>query len=199
MARTTFHLPTRPSTLAQAINRYGAATGSYQHAVLAGGADYNGHTVAFCEPNDCKPYWTCYFIWDGIKTIGRGTLESCLRAAKAEYDRGAAGASAEVRVETEEDAATCRAAGWVEGVEVPAAGDDRIAMIPEAFRLERHGTCPGAVGMLMRATSGASWEKAVDAHFAEVKARRDAQRRAEEEAEAAAEYEEQLTAAGWLK
>lgn len=111
----TFYLPTRPYSVIDCINRVSLATGSIGNAERGADVDYNGHHVYFVEPNQFKRYWTCGYTWAGSHTIGRGSLAECLEAAKREYDRGALGASASLTVESDEDAATCIAAGFKEG------------------------------------------------------------------------------------
>jgi hypothetical protein len=145
----SFYLPTRPYSVIDCINRRHLATGSLRNASRGECVDYNGHHVSFVEPNQFKPYWTCYYTWAGIRTIGRGTLADCLRSAKAEYDRGALGATATVSVATEEDAAACLAAGFVEGKEesMPWFGDMHKE-VSNALWLEEHGLCPVATSYL---------------------------------------------------
>lgn len=150
----TFWLPTRPFNLIAAINRRAAATGSCRYAQASEAADYNGHRVDFVEPNQFKRYWTCYYTWAGIHTIGRGSLADCLRAAKAEYDRGALGASSRLEVKTEEDAQACLDAGfqpWSEDIEAAHRASwwtPLHDLISEAFQDEKLGFLPGAVGIL---------------------------------------------------
>jgi hypothetical protein len=161
----TFHLPTRPYSLIDGINRVAAATGSPGYAQQTADANYNGHFVAFVEPNKFKCYWTCYYFSAGIHTIGRGSLVDCLDAAEREYDRGALGASASVSVTSEADVATMRArARWVEGEEGTFSWLTPLHKeINHAFWLERHGVCFGAVGLLANSKTVEEFKAKVDA------------------------------------
>jgi hypothetical protein len=176
--KQTFWLPTRPYTLIDAVNRMALATGSTRSATAGSVAGYNGHSIQFVKPNKLKPYWTCYYTWDGIRTIGRGSLESCLQAAKAEYDKGARGANAYVTVTTEEDAAKCLAAGfqpWSKEIEAAHHAtfmDGRWDAIHTARDLERHGIVPGAVGMLVNSKTVEEFKAQVDVFIARQRAER---------------------------
>jgi hypothetical protein len=178
MPKQTFWLPTRPFGLIAAINRRGAATGSIRGAMLSESADYNGHFVGFVEPNSFKRYWTCYYTWAGIHTIGRGSLADCLRAAKREYDRGALGAGSKVSVETEEDTAACLAAGfqpWSEEIEkthLATWWDARFDLINTAADYEKWGIFPGAIGHLANSKTVEEFEAKFQAYKAERTARR---------------------------
>lgn len=158
-----YWLPTRPYTLLDAVNRIAAATGSLRYAAAASGADYNGHRVDFTPPNKFKRNWTCTYMWAGLHTLGRGSLESCLLAAKREYDRGALGASAYITVESEEDARLCEAQGFVEwSPEIEAQHlasfmDERYAKINEAREYEKWGLWPGAVQALLDSATVEEW------------------------------------------
>ncbi len=173
MTTRHFYLPTRPYNVIQAINRMAAATGSMRYAQLAESADYNGHHVGFYEPNSFKRYWTAVYFWAGNHTIGRGSLTDCLKAAKAEHDRGALGATATLTVDNDEDAAACLAEGYTEGQE-PADCPwftDLHKEVGQAMRYEKTGLVPGAVGMLANSKTLAEYKGKVDAAIAEQRAR----------------------------
>lgn len=165
-----FKLPTRPFKLVDAINRMAAATGSPRYAMAASNADYNGHRVDFIEPNSYKTQWTCGYQWSGFNTIGRGTLEDCLRAAKREYDRGALGASASVTVDNDSDAALCIEYGfqeWSEEKETAHSLTWRtplFALVNEALDDDRRGRLPGATGILLQCNTVAEYHERVRAH-----------------------------------
>lgn len=171
-----FWLPTRPYNVIAAVNRMAAATGSIRYAQAAAGADYNGHAVSFVEPNKHAPYWRAYYIWSGFNYVGRGTLRDCLDGAKREYDRGALGASAHVKVETEEDARTCRDAGWLPySKDIEAAHDatwwtDRHDLVNEAMAWEKNGLFPGAVGVLIQCKDAAEYHARKEAYLEERRA-----------------------------
>lgn len=99
-----FHIPMRPFGLIDAINRRAAATGSVGYAIAASNANYNGHHVSV-HWNDYRGYWIAEHWWGGRVVHCRGSLADCVRAAIAEYDRGALGASVFVSLRKPEDAA----------------------------------------------------------------------------------------------
>lgn len=94
---THHHLPIRPYSPIDALNRRAAALGSPRYAQAASHANYNGHNVTVSW-NDYKKYYVCSYTWAGRIVLARGTLEECTAAAVAEYNRGALGASVDVSV-----------------------------------------------------------------------------------------------------
>jgi len=176
MGSKRFWLPTRPYSIVAAINRRSAATGSIRYAELAEHADYNGHFVSVYF-NEYRRYWVADYTWAGRIVIARGSLESCLRAAKAEYDRGALGACVSLTVESDEDAAAAVAAGFqpwsevIEGDHNKSWRDDRFECLSEAFQYERHGLAP-SIGFLANSKTAAEFRSKLDAFFAERKAQR---------------------------
>lgn len=177
MTTQTFWLPTRPYNIIAAVNRMALATGSVRSALVSEGVDYNGHHVGFVEPNQFKKYWTCYYTWAGIRTIGRGTLADCLKAAKEEYDRGALGASAVVQVSTQEDAEACIAAGFVlltdESEKAHNASWRTTAhdAVGEAFTDAKWGIFPEAVSVLCTCSTREEYRAKRQAHLDAVKGR----------------------------
>jgi hypothetical protein len=163
MTKKTFCLPTRPYSLVDAVNRAALATGSFRAAVGSASADYNGHQVTFTEPNSFVRYWHCDYFWGERVCLCRGTLAECLAAAQRAYDRGARGASAVVTVETPEDEATVRAAGWLEEDEAKAQEAAWFTPLYKevgwALRLERQGF-PNAVQALLKAKDVAEFRAA---------------------------------------
>lgn len=135
----TFVLPTRPYSIVDALNRRSLATGGVRAAQLGGHADYNGHAVRVWF-NDFRGHWVADYTWAGPVVLARGTLEACLAAAAREYARGALGASAEVIIASEHDAALARAAGFI-----PADQEDRSWMdwkfeeLNSAMMFDKHG------------------------------------------------------------
>lgn len=166
-----FWLPTRPYNIIAAINRVAAATGSPRYAQAAHGADYNGHhvTVYF---NDYRKYWLAEYTWAGRQVLARGGLESCLKAAKAEYDRGALGASVAVTVDNEADAALCQAMGFLPwSKEIEAAHDatwrtELHGEVNMALRYEQQVGIP-ATGFLANSKTMAEYKAKIDAFSAE--------------------------------
>ena len=97
MTHTTFHAPTVPYGIVDALNRRAAATGSPGYARAASQADYNGHSVSVYW-NSFRRYYVADYTWAGRNVIGRGSLQSCLDAALSYYRQGALGARVTVRL-----------------------------------------------------------------------------------------------------
>lgn len=112
---TLFHLPIRPYSPIDALNRRAAATGSPRYATLAANANYNGHHVTLTW-NSYRGYYVAEYFWAGRVVIARGKFGDCLRAVLAEYNKGALGASAEIapREDDTEAIALCASTPGVE-------------------------------------------------------------------------------------
>lgn len=104
---TQFHLPTRPYSPIDALNRRAAAIGSPRQASLTSYADYNGHHVTLIW-NEYRRYYVAEYYWAGRVVLCRGKFATCLRATLEEYGRGALGASAVIHPATPEDLEICR-------------------------------------------------------------------------------------------
>lgn len=97
-----YHLPVRPFSPIDALNRRAAALGSPSYASGASHADYNGHHVTVSW-NEYRKYYVCEYTWAGRIVLARGSAEECTAAAVAEYNRGALGASVDVSLVGDED------------------------------------------------------------------------------------------------
>jgi hypothetical protein len=114
---TVFHLPVRPYSPIDALNRRAAAVGSPRYVEATGYANYNGHHVTLSW-NEYRRYYVADYFWAGRIVIARGRFETCLAATVAEYARGALGASASVCPREDDEAAIllCRSTeGLVDG------------------------------------------------------------------------------------
>lgn len=107
---TAYHLPVRPYSPIDALNRRAAATGSIRYAEAAAHADYNGHHVRLTW-NSYRSYYVAEYFWAERVVIARGSFAECLDATLREYRKGALGASAEVcpRDDDAEAVALCEA------------------------------------------------------------------------------------------
>lgn len=122
---TRYHLPEIPLEPVDIVNRRAAATGSVRYAQLTSGADYNGHwiNVSFKPHAVSGPIWNAEYHWGERVVLGRGSLQSCLVAAKREYDRGAHGTtvhvslSDECELPIEDQAKLCIETGYSAGAE----------------------------------------------------------------------------------
>lgn len=90
-----FHIPERPYSPIDALNRRAAALGSPGYAMATHYADYNGHHVTL-RWNDYRGYYVAEYFWAGRVVVARGGFAECLKAVVAEYNRGALGSSAGV-------------------------------------------------------------------------------------------------------
>ncbi len=108
--RREFHLPERPFTPIDSLNRRAAALGSPRYAMATGHANYNGHHVTL-DWNDYRRYYIAQYYWAERIVIARGTFEHCLAATLEEYNRGALGSSAAIypREDDAEAIALCAA------------------------------------------------------------------------------------------
>lgn len=97
-----FHLPTKPYSLVDAINRAACATGSISYAGSTHYADYNGHylTVTF---NEYRGYYICEYFWAGRVVVARGNVREVLADAFNEYQRQGRGASLTIHVKPEDE------------------------------------------------------------------------------------------------
>jgi hypothetical protein len=103
-----FHLPTRPYSPIDALNRRAAAIGSPRYVMATEYADYNGHHVTVSW-NSYRGYYIAQYYWAERIVLERGSFADCLRVALKEYARGALGASAEIapRADDAEAIALC--------------------------------------------------------------------------------------------
>jgi hypothetical protein len=110
MNTAIFHLPVRPYSPIDALNRRATALGSPRYAELTSHADYNGHHVTLSW-NSYRGYYVAEYCWAGRVVIARGAFNYCLAAVLAEYRRGALGASASVSPREDDEAAieACKA------------------------------------------------------------------------------------------
>jgi len=108
-ARVTFHLPTKPLTVIDLINRRAAATGSIRYAMLTSDADYNGHSNRLCW-NDYRSYYVGEYQWDERCVFVRSTdAVHAVRTSIQEYSRQGRGASLSLSI-LPKDADAVRAA-----------------------------------------------------------------------------------------
>ncbi len=89
----TFHMPAKPYSLVDAINRCAAATGSMRYAMATGDADYNGHALALYW-NDYRGYYVCDYHWgERVVLVRDADFARALAGAKREFARQGRGAS----------------------------------------------------------------------------------------------------------
>lgn len=109
METVTFHLPTKPYSLIDAINRAAIATGSIQNAMYGADANYNGHynSVYF---NEYRQYYVGDYTWAGRNVFARSAdAVVAVRAGIDEFKRQGRGASLHISVRAK-DADAVRAA-----------------------------------------------------------------------------------------
>ena len=113
-----FHLPRKPLSLIDAINRCAAATGSIHNAMLTADADYNGHALSLTW-NDYRSYYVCEYYWGERVVIARSAnFAIALAAAKREFSRQGRGAILRVSVRPQDADIARNDPDLIEGVEV---------------------------------------------------------------------------------
>ncbi len=158
-------LPTIPYSLSDAVNRVAAATGSVPNAVAASTSSYNGHLVSVWW-NDYKKFWLAEYHWGERVVLGRGSLEVCLEAGKAEFLRGARGTTVHANLRTEEEAEVAAAMGYkpwskeIEAAHRATWSDDRYDRVGDALREEKNFGTP-AVAILLQSSSAAEYDRNV--------------------------------------
>lgn len=149
-------LPTRPYDIIGAVNRAHLAQGSMRYAMLAANADYNGHQVRVAF-NDYRGYWTAEYWWAGRVVLARGTFAECLRAAKAEYDRGALGARVAVYARNEAERDEAMTMGFTPASDVkPEWITWKHELVGDALSWDRH--FGNGTSSLLAATSKEDYE-----------------------------------------
>jgi hypothetical protein len=158
----TFHAPTVPYGIVDALNRRAAATGSVGYAKRSSHADYNGHSVGV-HWNDYRRYYIAEYTWSGRNVMARGTLRSCLDAALNYYRRGALGAKVSVglREDDTEGQALCEATPELQPGPEPSL-DWHTWRHSTAARCARDAAHPGSSTMVfdLELLEGASDEQA---------------------------------------
>jgi hypothetical protein len=146
-----FHLPIRPYTPIDALNRRAAAMGSPGYAQATSHANYNGHHVTLAW-NSYRGYYVAEYFWAGRVVIARGEFAECLAAVLRHYEQGALGASATIapREDDAEAIALCRASATLVDGPLHRLGDKswwtwRHDCASEAARDYAN---PGALAML---------------------------------------------------
>lgn len=157
-AAARYHVPTRPYTLIDAINRVAAATGSVRGAVAAAGANYNGHAVSVTW-NSYRRYYVADYYWGERVTLARGKLAECVAAALAYYERGALGASVSIGAEPADAEDPCLkdprlVAGTEQEAGTPAWRTWHYEEVTQAMRLN-------LTEALLRVSSRGEWDAIV--------------------------------------
>lgn len=98
MQPVKFHIPTKPYTIVDAINRRACAEGSMRYAQLTADADYNGHALSLTW-NDYRGYYVGEYYWGERVVFARSPdFATALAATKREFARQGRGASCSVTV-----------------------------------------------------------------------------------------------------
>lgn len=147
-----FHLPTKPYSVVDAINRVAAAQGSCNYAMRCSGADYNGHFVHLSW-NSYRGYYIAEYFWGGREVITRNE-DACaaVLAAVRHYQSQGLGGKLAVSVKAE-DAEAVRALGvLIEGEEPKDYGPWytwRHKLVGSAYSWEyKHGLGPATFALL---------------------------------------------------
>ncbi len=167
----SFHLPTKPYSVIDAINRMALATGSTRAAERGSGADYNGH--AYKVHTTIHGYAASY-TWAGLRWIARNCdARDALRAGVSAYKTGGLGASLSVSLKPE-DAGLAAEFGLLPGEDDKTKADWwtwKHAMAAEVLGDEKRWGVPG-VKLLLEAESKAAYLASVDTFLRERRAAR---------------------------
>ena len=158
----SYWLPTRPYTLCDAMNRAAAATGSVRYAQQAANSGYNGHAVSVTY-NDYHDYCICEHYWGERVVHARGSMETALRAGRAEYDLGHRGTRVITCALTPGESQAALALGYIpwsmEGEEAWNAlwFTELHSCVGEALGDARHGC--DTVHLLMQASNRVDYQE----------------------------------------
>ena len=163
----TFHLPTKPYSVIDAINRAFVATGSPRCAAAhSGGGDFNGHFLTLSW-NDYRKYYVGEYSWAGRNVLVRGTdFAYCLAMMKREYEQQGRGSTLVVTPKDDADAETCRKLGLVEGEEDVKACSWwkwQHEHVSDFMCFDRHFSCP--TNLFLEATSYEDFNAKFSAHM----------------------------------
>lgn len=158
-----FHLPTKPLSIVDAINRLGLATGSFGVAMASSNSDYNGHPISVSF-NEYRQYYVAQYVWGDRVVIARGNCEDVLNAAIEFFGRQGRGASLKVELR-DEDAGIAEALGLAAGDEArPAWRDWKFDEINEALLSERQLGIPKAA-FLIQAMDENDYRERINAYI----------------------------------
>jgi hypothetical protein len=96
-----FHLPQKPYSIIDAINRHAAGQGTVGYVTTTSDADYNGHAIIVTW-NNYRRYYICEHHWGERVVHVRGTAEQVLAVAVREYNQQGRGASLFVGLKPED-------------------------------------------------------------------------------------------------
>lgn len=134
-----FHLPAKPVSLIDAINRMAAATGSFRYAMAAGSADYNGHALRLSW-NDYRGYYVLEYFYGERVVLHRGVdAVEAAQAAVREFARQGRGATMLANIRSEDAQAVIDSGLLVHGEEPAIDYGWRFAEVPSANTCERYG------------------------------------------------------------
>lgn len=181
-----FHIPMKPITIVDAINRRGVATGSMRTAMLCADADFNGHALSLAW-NGYRGYWVGEYYWGERVVFTRsGDFATALAATKREFARQGRGATCRVHVSqptyekdhkipnVDECVALLRADPDFQGEQTEFPWQDwKFKHYADACR-DMELWCVPSDSLLIRAESEEAYLAARDAEFAKMRERRSA-------------------------
>jgi hypothetical protein len=160
-----FHLPQKPYSVIDAINRHAAGQGTVGYAMAASDADYNGHAIIMTW-NAYRRYYVCEHHWGERVVHARGTAEQVLPVAVREYQQQGRGASLFVGLKPE-DAHLAAQYNLLPGREAsPQPWRTPLhAELLGAAMYERNGLCP-AFSFLASSRTAEEYKLKIEAFFA---------------------------------
>jgi hypothetical protein len=160
-----FHLPQKPYSVIDAINRHAAGQGSVGCAIAAADANYNGHAIIMGW-NNYRRYYICEHHWGERVVHARGTAEEVLRVAVDEYKQQGRGATLNVWLKPQ-DAHLAAKYNLLPGREAsPQTWRTPLhAELLGAAMYERNGLCP-AFAFLANSQTVEEYRLKIKAFFA---------------------------------
>ena len=147
-----FHVPTKPYSVVDAINRVAAAQGSIGYAMASVGADYNGHNLNLWF-NDYKGYYICEYFWGERVVLARSyDIREALDASLLALERQGKGANLRISVRPEDAAIVRKYPQVIEGKEELEACSWytwRHREVGNARYYEKHMGVPASAALLM--------------------------------------------------
>jgi len=160
-----FHLPQKPYSVIDAINRHAAGQGTVNYAMATADANYNGHAIIVTW-NAYRGYYICEHHWGERVVHARGNAEHVLDVAVREFQQQGRGASLNVTLKAE-DAHLAAKFNLLPGREAsPQTWRTPLhAELLGAAMYERNGLCP-AFAFLASSQTVEEYRLKIEVYFA---------------------------------
>lgn len=162
-----FHVPQKPYSVIDCINRVASATGSPMYARSSEHGDYNGHALRLYY-NSFRRYYLVEYQWAGRCVITRTSdARAAISDALREFARQGCGATLSVHLREVDAAVAADFPELLPGAESAFAPwrTWKHNLAPTALRLERQ-TGIGHVNLLLQSDTEAEYDAALTAAYA---------------------------------